>query len=1138
MFKRGLKCLGVFTLALLLSCLFVATVSAMTVEEVGNNSLRVGTDIYDLAVTDCYTYENVLASLKRGGSQYYFKIDGRWYDLLCDDICSLGDMADPNRAVPPVEVRAWQLTCWYGPEGAVEHFEPVTYTLTYSAGANGSIEGIAIQTVEHGGDGTAVMAIAGAGCHFVRWSDGSTVNPRIDTGVTADVSVEAEFAVYVAKRNDQIYSEVDGGLERALLDAKSGDKVTLLADYTLRDSVTVPKGVILLLPCSKTDNGYTSTGFNPDGTSISPADLSVLFRTLIIPTGKTMTIKGTVLVNAVTGRPGGGHYDQDITGGYSQIDLSGNIVVHSGGLLDVFGKITGDGTVEALDGGSVGDLFVVRNWRGGTNAMYAYFRDIFPFNQYDLHNIEAKIIVNSGASYYGNVKMYADEKFHCTRFYQFDRAKGLIKLKNGATATKSYNSAIGQTTVAINGGAEEVGGSMRISGNDVSTEDNFYPIDGHITFVLSNGDYTINNKVKFLPGSNLELTPDATLTVKPGAQLVLYNEFVDPPNRENTEYPERAPATFTLDSTITVEGAFAGLVDAGENARIIADANAALVVTSPEMHGYPKDPGWEDEHFITVTTQLGTNADSGLAWHYYPTGGDGNTALLVAEVQDGSDYVDLGGTADAFSGYTFVVHEPSQSLSGVKNFTRNRYYFTIQQAIALADSGDEIHVGEGMYNESLAIDKSITLIGNPGDENEHGAGLSQAAVLNGEGINGNAVQVVGASNVVIKGFAITNYGGSGVVVEGNADGTAVHDIEVSYNTILGMGQNKSGIEFCNVTNSQICNNFIASNGLGNGIKLAAHAAGVRHITMTGNAINSNVIEGYPKYGMLIESVADSGTTATISDVDIVANNVLAGERAILLNTIGGGSPKLNSIRIAWSELISKETVVDVWAKVENLTVTNNTMKTENTNSDKWWVSGFATGSGNVSGTGVFSGNTVQADSFIGYGVWIQDPGTADWIINDNGLYGSGWYSNNTRGVYFYPPSSSVEINRNHIWNWFHGVQVMGDTTAVIDSNRIEHTAYGISIEGNTDVASLRSNRFMQQGNWSLLNCATAVIDARYNYWGDAGGPDQYNFTWGNIILDPWYTDEGCTQTSDGSSPQGAVSPLVAGVVPRGPKPMQ
>ena len=224
MFKRGLKCLGVFTLALLLSCLFVATVSAMTVEEVGNNSLRVGTDIYDLAVTDCYTYENVLASLKRGGSQYYFKIDGRWYDLLCDDICSLGDMADPNRAVPPVEVRAWQLTCWYGPEGAVEHFEPVTYTLTYSAGANGSIEGIAIQTVEHGGDGTAVMAIAGAGCHFVRWSDGSTVNPRIDTGVTADVSVEAEFAVYVAKRNDRIYSEVDGGLERALLDAKAVTK--------------------------------------------------------------------------------------------------------------------------------------------------------------------------------------------------------------------------------------------------------------------------------------------------------------------------------------------------------------------------------------------------------------------------------------------------------------------------------------------------------------------------------------------------------------------------------------------------------------------------------------------------------------------------------------------------------------------------------------------------------------------------------------------------------------------------------------------------------------------------------------------------------------------------------------------------
>ena len=148
-------------------------------------------------------------------------------------------------------------------------------------------------------------------------------------------------------------------LEAALDDAQSGDTVILLTDYALQSSTTVPQGVTLLLPIGNTDTGYVKSGngagFNPDGTSTNKGDLSELFRTLIIPQGLTMTVNGTVMVNAVTGRPGAGHYDQDITGPYSQIDLDGKILVNSGGLLDVFGKVTGTGLVEALSGGSVGD---------------------------------------------------------------------------------------------------------------------------------------------------------------------------------------------------------------------------------------------------------------------------------------------------------------------------------------------------------------------------------------------------------------------------------------------------------------------------------------------------------------------------------------------------------------------------------------------------------------------------------------------------------------------------------------------------------------------------------------------------------------------------------------------------------------
>ena len=70
-----------------------------------------------------------------------------------------------------------------------------TYTLTYTAGANGSITGEATQTVEAGANGTAVTAVANNGYHFVKWNDGVTANPRTDKNVTADITVEAEFAI-------------------------------------------------------------------------------------------------------------------------------------------------------------------------------------------------------------------------------------------------------------------------------------------------------------------------------------------------------------------------------------------------------------------------------------------------------------------------------------------------------------------------------------------------------------------------------------------------------------------------------------------------------------------------------------------------------------------------------------------------------------------------------------------------------------------------------------------------------------------------------------------------------------------------------------------------------------------------------
>lgn len=70
-----------------------------------------------------------------------------------------------------------------------------SYTLNYLAGPNGAIDGVSPQTVQEGQNGTAVTAVPNTGYHFVNWSDDSTQNPRIDTNVTTNISVTANFAI-------------------------------------------------------------------------------------------------------------------------------------------------------------------------------------------------------------------------------------------------------------------------------------------------------------------------------------------------------------------------------------------------------------------------------------------------------------------------------------------------------------------------------------------------------------------------------------------------------------------------------------------------------------------------------------------------------------------------------------------------------------------------------------------------------------------------------------------------------------------------------------------------------------------------------------------------------------------------------
>jgi hypothetical protein len=100
---------------------------------------------------------------------------------------------------------------------------PDSFTLTYTAGPNGTITGTSPQTVPYGGDGSAVTAVPAPGHYFVEWSDGETANPRTDLNVTVNISVTAVFAFGTDRDGD-----IDGDDDVDLADAVTGLKI--LAD--------------------------------------------------------------------------------------------------------------------------------------------------------------------------------------------------------------------------------------------------------------------------------------------------------------------------------------------------------------------------------------------------------------------------------------------------------------------------------------------------------------------------------------------------------------------------------------------------------------------------------------------------------------------------------------------------------------------------------------------------------------------------------------------------------------------------------------------------------------------------------------------------------------------------------------------
>jgi parallel beta-helix repeat protein len=458
-------------------------------------------------------------------------------------------------------------------------------------------------------------------------------------------------------------------------------------------------------------------------------------------------------------------------------------------------------------------------------------------------------------------------------------------------------------------------------------------------------------------------------------------------------------------------------------------------------------------------------------------------------------------------------------------------FLTITKAITEAVDGGTVNVAAGTYEETVTIDKCLTLIGaGSGYDTEGDDGdLSDDTVINGGG--GVDVLTITASGdnainrLVIRNIHVTNGNdtGNGLVLVKSTDTISFVTLEniaaVDNNDgiVMGLGRGTSqDTKFEDI----VFNDCVASNNANIGINTGG-ANAIRDIDILDCMVNNNTVAGFQSYQY------EGGITGiTISGGSYATNGV--GDWDMSGVYIGGefGNCGLNS-HFATVDLLpnifenfdvsNTNRGLFAWVfddspiTVSGLTGSN--LGTEgNYGAVSMLVHDCTLSSGNLNINNCnFSGVTcdtsvgaILVEAFHSSAAAGYGHGTTATVIDPTIEYCS--VSNSTVGIALRANAIGIEtISGASVTNCSTNVNDVGISIGIVSDSAINNNA----IVGNTSLGLDAST-------------ATSTVDASANWWGDATGPyhDPQNTSGtGNAVTDyvqffPYYTNVEKTTLSD------------------------
>lgn len=448
--------------------------------------------------------------------------------------------------------------------------------------------------------------------------------------LTADNFALSDNVVYVKVKGVKVGNNYYT-IEDALDVAASGQTIFVLNDtafatqeiagvlYNDVKFKTVKTGVTLLLPFNENDTvGHIGAG--KDGSANYKATAALtgtakLYKTLVIPEGVEVFVNGKLVVGAQTGTTVAGSKQNAVSGNYCEISLGGTITLNNA-TLEVYGYIKGNGEIAANNTTVIENLYLT-GWLGGSESAVRYIGNDkisvvtlafsgelkidnptqFPFSQYELRSIEAKLVVNKGSKLQGYTKIATSELSQAgvtvpaqineavLTFVSSDANKtdsGLFRLVgNNSRIEKTVNGDRVKINLfgEINDGYTSISIMVVKKTVSMTSQKVFFPIDGRTDITLKNGA-TLTQEFSY------KLMPGATITVENGSIYNVNGRFImyDKSFTDISTYPypgtARGDAKVFVNGTMNINGSFGGKVASNDGGVV----NVATGATISDVH--------------------------------------------------------------------------------------------------------------------------------------------------------------------------------------------------------------------------------------------------------------------------------------------------------------------------------------------------------------------------------------------------------------------------------------------------------------------------------------------------------------------------------------------------------------------------